>query len=77
MTTAIRLPAAIIHDAKVTSRLEHRTIPGQIEHWARLGKCAEENPDLSMSALKDILLGLSELDSGQRIPYKFGARSRP
>ncbi len=75
-TTAIRLSVAIIDEAKITSRLEHRSVPGQIEHWARLGKCAEENPDLTMSVLKEVLQGLSELESGQRIPYKFGARAR-
>jgi len=29
-----------------------------------------------MSVLKEVLQGLSELESGQRIPYKFGARAR-
>ena len=46
--------------------------PDQIEHWARIGKCAEENPDLTYSQIKEILTGISELEDGQYSEYKFG-----
>jgi hypothetical protein len=37
-----------------------------------MGKCAEENPDLPYSLIKDILIGLDELDQGEKTEYKFG-----
>ena len=36
--------------------IDKRSITGQIEHWARIGKCAEENQDLTYSLIKEILI---------------------
>ena len=67
-----RLPEQQSLEAKKMSKVEHRSITGQIEHWARIGKCAEENPDLTYSLIKDILIGLAELEHGESSEYKFG-----
>ena len=45
MATAIRISEGLVDEARKYSRIDHRSITGQIEHWARIGKCAEENPD--------------------------------
>jgi hypothetical protein len=37
-----------------------------------MGKCAEENPDLTYSLIKEILIGVEELEQGQKSEYKFG-----
>jgi hypothetical protein len=37
-----------------------------------MGKCAEENPDLTYSLIKEILIGVEELDHGEKSEYKFG-----
>ena len=42
------------------------------EHWARMGKCAEENPDLTYALIKEILIGLEELEQGEKTEYRFG-----
>jgi hypothetical protein len=47
-------------------------VTGQIEHWAKIGKCAEENPDLTYNLIKEIFIGLEELDQGEYSEYKFG-----
>ena len=47
MAKAVRISEELLTEAKKFSRLDHRSVAGQIEHWARLGKCAEENPDLT------------------------------
>jgi hypothetical protein len=52
--------------------VDNRSLAGQIEHWARIGKCAEENPDLTYSLIKEILIGLEELDQGEKTEYIFG-----
>ncbi len=72
MATAVRISEELVSEAKKYSRVEHRSVTGQIEHWARIGKCAEENPDLTYSLIKEILMGIEELERGERSEYKFG-----
>ena len=72
MATAIRISEGLIDEAKKYSRIDHRSLTGQIEHWARIGKCAEENPDLSYSQIKESLIGIEELDRGESTEYEFG-----
>lgn len=72
MATAVRISEELVDEAKRFGRIDHRSLAGQIEHWARMGKCAEENPDLSYSLIKDILIGLDELDQGEKTEYRFG-----
>jgi hypothetical protein len=33
-------------------------------------KCAEKNPDLPYSLIKEILIGLDELDQGEKTEYR-------
>ena len=62
MTTAVRVSDKLVRDAKIYSRIDKRSVTGQIEHWANIGKCAEENPELTYSLIKEILIGLAELE---------------
>ena len=72
MATAVRVSDGLVDEAKKFSRIDHRSVAGQIEHWARMGKCAEENPDLPYSLIKEILVGLDELEQDEKTEYKFG-----
>ena len=72
MTTAVRVSERLVKEARIFSKIDNRSITGQIEHWARIGKCAEENPDLTYSLIKDILIGLTELEEGDFSEYSFG-----
>ena len=72
MGLAVRISTKLVDEAKVQSKVENRSLTGQIEYWAKIGKIAEENPDLSYSLLKEILVGLEQLESGKSIEYKFG-----
>ena len=54
MTTAVRVSGELVKEAKIYSKIDKRSITGQIEHWARIGKCAEENPGLTYSLIKEI-----------------------
>jgi hypothetical protein len=71
VATAVRISEKLVNEARKFSRVDHRSITGQIEHWAKIGKCAEENPDLTYSLIKEILMGLEELEQGERSEYKF------
>ena len=72
MTTAVRVSQELVREAKIYSKIDNRSVTGQIEHWARIGKCAEDNPDLTYSLIKEILIGLVELEQGESSEYKFG-----
>ena len=72
MTTAVRVSDKLVRDARLLSKVDNRSLTGQIEHWARIGKCAEENPDLTYSFIKEILIGLEELEQGESSEYAFG-----
>ncbi|NQU63862.1 MAG: hypothetical protein HQ517_06210 [SAR324 cluster bacterium] len=72
MATAIRISEKLVLEAKKYSRIDHRSITGQVEHWARIGKCAEENPDLTYNYIKELLIGIEELEQGEKSEYKFG-----
>ena len=72
MATAVRISENLLTDARKYSKVDHRSITGQIEHWARIGKCAEENPDLTYDLIKEMLIGIQELDQGELTEYTFG-----
>ena len=72
MATAVRVSEKLLSDARKFSKVDHRSITGQIEHWAIIGKCAEENPDLTYGLIKEILIGIQELDNEEKSEYTFG-----
>ena len=72
MATAVRVSDLLLKEARLVSSVENRSVTGQIEYWAKIGKCAEENPDLTFNLIKDILLGLEELERGEVSEYRFG-----
>ncbi len=72
MATAVRISENLLSEARKYSKIDHRSLTGQIEHWACIGKCAEENPDLTYDLIKEIFLGIQELDQGEKTEYSFG-----
>ena len=72
MPTAVRLSEKLLGEARKHSKMNHRSLAGQIEHWAQIGKCAEENPDLTYELIKEILTGIEELNQGETTEYQFG-----
>lgn len=46
-----------------------RSIPKQIEYWARLGKIAEENSEMTGQMILECLAGLQEVRDGKTSPY--------
>jgi hypothetical protein len=72
MSQTVKLPTEVIKEAKRYGAVYSRSLPRQIEHWFKIGKLAEENPDLPYAFLKDILLGLEESVSTEVKPYSLG-----
>lgn len=71
MAQSVRLSDTLVKQAKAVGEVMSRSGAGQIEHWARIGKTAEENPDLSYEFIKDSLLAKAEIDNGFAYEYKF------
>jgi len=44
MASAIRISDDLIRIARKVSKAQNRSLTGQIEYWAKIGKIAEENP---------------------------------
>lgn len=70
--TTINLSDELVEKAKKYGSVYSRSTPKQIEYWAKIGKVAEENPDLPYEFIKDVLLALQQVDEGDTEPYEFG-----
>jgi hypothetical protein len=52
----VKLSENLVQQAKVFGNIEHRSVPKQIEYWSQIGKLAQENPDLTFSLIREILI---------------------
>jgi len=71
MATAIKLSDQLVSDAALNGKAQHRSTPKQIEYWARIGKIADENPDLPLGFVKGVLTGIEEVKAGKVSEYQF------
>jgi hypothetical protein len=68
---SVKLSKDIISEAKIISKALNRSLAGQIEHWAKIGRLAEENPDLTYEFIKNILIAQQEAIAGKLEAYEF------
>ena len=71
MAVAMKLSDDLVEDAKIVAAAEHRSVPKQIEHWARIGKAVLDNPDVPLRIIQDTMLSIEEVKAGQIVAYKF------
>ena len=69
---SVNIPDPLAQDAVVQAKVFNRTVDNQISYWAKIGKIAEENPDLSFDFIKNILCASEEALEGHVEPYSFG-----
>lgn len=74
MAMTVKLSESIISEAKIMSKALNRSIAGQIEHWARIGRIAEENPDLTYEFIKNILIAQEEAKADKLETYHFDSK---
>ena len=70
MAQAVRLSDELIEEAKEVAKESHRSLPKQIEYWAKLGKkndrlaiiaqACKDNPDLPYDFVEGIIDALGE-----------------
>ena len=68
MSVNVKLSENLVEQAKRYAHIQHRSLPKQIEYWSRIGKIAEENPDLPYAMIRDILIADQEEIIGE---YEF------
>ncbi len=59
-STSIRIDQKLYEQARNEALAEHRTIAGQIEYWAKVGRAALDNPDLPVSFIAESLASMAE-----------------
>lgn len=69
MSQSIRIDESLFEMAKNYAKAERRTIAGQIEFWALVGKAALDNPDLSIYFVRNLLIAKAQNNS-ESIPFE-------
>jgi hypothetical protein len=59
-TVSVRIYEALINAARAAAKAEFRTVQGQVEFWAKVGRAALDNPDLPASFIAESLMSLGE-----------------
>ena len=59
-TISIRIDQTLYEQARREAQAEHRTIAGQVEYWAKIGRAALDNPDLPVSFIAESLASMAE-----------------
>jgi hypothetical protein len=60
MGMPVRINDALYEQARAQAQAERRTIAGQIEFWALVGRTALDNPDLPIDFVRDLLVARAE-----------------
>jgi hypothetical protein len=60
MGLPVRIDSDLYDQAKSHAHAERRTISGQIEFWAMIGKAALDNPDLPIDFVRDLMIAKGE-----------------
>ena len=69
----VRIDKQLYEQAKSEAKAEHRTIAGQIEFWATVGRAAIDNPELPVDFVIQVLASMKE---PRRDATPFQPRSR-
>lgn len=59
-TSSVRISTELLEQARIGAQSEFRTVQGQLEFWAKVGKAAAENPDLPAGFVVEAVSSLAE-----------------
>jgi hypothetical protein len=60
MGMPVRIDDTLYEQARAEAKAERRTIAGQIEFWAMVGRAALDNPDLPVTFIAESLISIAE-----------------
>lgn len=69
MAITVKLSDKLVADAKRIAKVEHRSVPNQIEYYFQIALIAEQNPELSFSLIRQLLKADAEAGAKE---YRFG-----
>lgn len=69
MATSVRLDDDFVAQARVYAEAESRSLPKQIEYWAKVGQIMIDNPDLSYEFVHESLIAAEEVKQDLVKPY--------
>ena len=59
-TVSVRIDENLVKEARASAKAEFRTVQGQLEFWAKVGRAALDNPDLPASFIAEALISQAE-----------------
>lgn len=60
---SVKFPDAFVEDARREAELFNRSVAGQIEHWARIGRALEGAPGIPVERVRETLEGKVKLET--------------
>ncbi|MBI2748392.1 MAG: ParD-like family protein [Burkholderiales bacterium] len=60
MGMPVRIDDTLYDQARAQAQAERRTIAGQIEFWAIVGRTALDNPELPIDFVRDLIIARAE-----------------
>jgi hypothetical protein len=66
MSMPVRIEPDLYNRAKKEAAVEHRTIAGQIEFWAQVGRACIDNPDLPVNFVIDSRASLETAEKDKK-----------
>jgi hypothetical protein len=73
MSIDIALPESLIERARLAAASQSRSVAEQVEHWSRIGRVMEQNPDLPLALIREILTADQEYAISE---YEPGTQSK-
>lgn len=59
-TVSVRIDEELVQAARHAAKAEFRTVQGQVEFWAKVGRAALDNPELPASFIAESLMSMAE-----------------
>ena len=63
MSQAVKISDIEMEAVRAAAAINSRSIAGQAEHWIRLGRAVERNPEFGFEKVERALRGLASVDS--------------
>lgn len=75
MAVSVKLSDETVESARQQAQIFQRTLGGQVDYWAKIGRLAEHFPGLTFEYLQKLMREnrLQELESNQTVRKQFNA----
>jgi len=76
MSISVRLDDELVSQARSAAKAEFRTVQGQLEFWAKVGRAALDNPDLPAEFIAESLMAMQE-PREEATPFQSKSENEP